>query len=165
MANTNWRNGFRPVGNAKISYFEVAGSQTFKVGDPVYLSSGGLVTIATTSTDSLCGIAAQDCASLAASTLVAVWADPEQIFEGQCAGTGTGATAVYTCATAGSCYDMTTTNGTGDWEINESASTEDNVKVVGIGTDPATGQTSADGANQRLRFKIHPESHQLAGVD
>lgn len=159
MANTDKPNGFRPVGrNPRMTAWISATSQTIAVGDMVYLDSAGKVTIATSSTADVMGVAASSVSSAAAETEILVYDDPMQRFEGQCSGSGALADP-YTCVTLTSCFDIEGT--TGIMEIDENASTYDIVKVVGVGTDPDTGEDSAVGANQRKVFIINQVHHQL----
>ena len=63
-----------------IMWLPIAASQTLTKGDFVILSSGQIAIALATSSE-LCGVIAQDCASLTAGTLVPVYANPETIFE------------------------------------------------------------------------------------
>lgn len=82
MGQTHNRYGAHPVdvASAKIRWLPVAATQTLTKGDFVILSSG-LVAIALADSAELVGAIAQDCASLATSTLVPVYADPDTEFE------------------------------------------------------------------------------------
>ncbi len=82
MAQSNNKYGFWPADgrNAKITYLPVAASQTLAVGDPVY-SNAGAITVAATTATTLCGVMAQPAVNLDTGTLVAVYADPDQLFE------------------------------------------------------------------------------------
>ena len=141
--------GFWPADgrNAKITYLPVASSQTLAVGDPVYLSSG-LVTVAATTATTLCGIMAQPAASLATSTLVAVYADPDQLFE--CTMDG-----VSSSVTAGTLVDIA--GATGAFILDSSNSTYDT--FLAIRSNP---QDSTAAALARWIVKIY--NHDLADI-
>jgi len=84
MGQSNNKYGAWPIDLAQASqglrWLPIAGSQTLTKGDFVILSSG-LVAIALANSAELCGVIAQDCASLTAGTLVPVYADPDTVFE------------------------------------------------------------------------------------
>jgi len=132
-------------------------SQSIKIGDVVYLSSAGRVTIAIASTSScILGVAASSVSSATADDYIYVYDHPLQVFEGQCSGNGALADP-YTTNSAAACFDLEGT--TGIMEINEDASSIDIFKVVGVGKDPVTGLDSAVGANQRKRVRFNPAIH------
>jgi len=160
MANTDRPNGFRAAtARPKIEQFEVAATQTITVGDMVVVDSNGQVTIAAAGASVACGVAASISASAAAGSAIQVYTDPEQVYEAQCSGTGTGVTAIYSTATSTACYDLEGT--TGIQEINEDSTSGDLIQVIGIGRDPGTGDISADGANQRFYCIINRTKNQL----
>lgn len=159
MANTDRPNGFRPVDEIyQPRKWPATASQTIAVGDMVYLDTAGRVTLAISTTADVLGVAATPVTSSSAGDDIFVYDDPMQHFEGQCSGNGALANP-YTCATLASCYDIEGT--TGIMEINEDATSIDIVKVIGVGTDPGTGEESAVGANQRKIFIINTIHHQL----
>lgn len=159
MANTDKPNGFRPVDEIyQPRKWPAAASQTIAVGDMVYLDSAGRVNIALSSTADVMGVAATPVASSSAGDDIFVYDNPAQHYEGQMSGNGALADP-YTCVTLTSCFDIE--GATGIMEINEDLSTYDIVKVIGVGTDPGTGEESAIGANQRKIFIINEIHHQL----
>jgi hypothetical protein len=79
-----------------------------------------------------------------------------QVFEGQTSGNGALADP-YTTRSSAACFALAGT--TGIHEINESSSTGDCFKIVGIGRDPATGEESAVGANQRKLCRLNLAKH------
>ena len=162
MANTDLPNGFKTATGAPYyppSPWNVAATQTIRVGDPVYIDAAGRIAIViSNSTTDFCGFAASASIAAAVDSRIMVWDNHAQVFEGQCSGNGALADP-FTCVTLTSCFDFTGT--TGIFEINESASSQDLIKVIGVGFDPVTGEESAVGANQRKRFIINPNHHQL----
>lgn len=164
MSNTDRPNGFRPVEghwNGAISVPHVwpaSSGATIARGDMVYLDSAGRIAIATSSTAAVIGVAATPVSAAAAGDSIWVFDDPNQVFEGQCSGSGALADP-YTCATSTSCFDLEGT--TGIMEINEDSSSYDIIQVIGVGYDPLTGEPSAVGTNQRKYFKINRAKHQL----
>jgi len=159
MANKDIPNGFKPIGRyAQQTLWPATASQTIVAGDMVFLDSAGRVSIATTSTAAVMGVAASSVVSSTAGDDIYVYDNPLQRFSGQCSGDGALADP-YTCFTSGSCFDIEGT--TGIMEINEDATTYDIVKVVGVGYDPLTGNSSEVGTNQRKIFIINPVKHQL----
>ena len=82
MGQSNNKYGAWPVEgtHAPIRWLPVASTQTLTKGDFVILSSGKIAIALATSAE-LCGVIAQDCASLTAGTLVPVYAYPHTIFE------------------------------------------------------------------------------------
>lgn len=160
MANVDSPKGFKPAVGAPYfppTKWGLTASETIAVGDMVYVTSAGRVSIATSSTSGyILGVAATSCSSATVDDPIYVWDNPNQLFEGQCSGSGALADP-YTCHTAASCFDLEGT--TGIQEINEDATTYDIIQVVGVAKDPVTGVDSAVGANQRKVFKINWTKH------
>ena len=151
MANPDGPNGFRAVetdsGQMAVRRYPVAASQTIAKGDAVFLSSG-LVTIAVATTPQLLGIAASAVTTTASpvratDTVMVYVATPGQIFEGQCSGSSTAALLGTSCDIEGT---------TGIMEINENATTEDVIHIVGWKSDE--DPKLALGANDIGRFII-----------
>ena len=161
MANTDLPNGFRPANNHPYyppHKYELTASQTIAVGDMVYLTSAGRVSIAlSTTADMLLGVAATPCTSSTVSDPIWVWDNPLQAVEGQCSGSGA-LLDPFTTGTLSACVGIE--GSTGIMEIDEDdTTTEEVVRFIGIGTDPVTGVESAIGANQRKIFQISPIKH------
>lgn len=159
MANTNLANGFRPAyGEAYYAphKWPLTASQTIAVGDVVYLSSAGRVTIATATTSGyFLGIAATPCTSSTVDDPIYVWDNPWQIFEGQSiAGL---LTDPYTTCSAATCFDLVAT--TGAMYINSAASSYNVFKIVGIGREPLTGEVSAVGSYMKQLCMFAPALH------
>lgn len=144
------RKGFMPLNpDAVIKWLPIAASQTLTKGDAVILSSG-LVAIAVAGSAALVGVVAQDCASLAASTLVPVWCDPEEDFIGL-------ADADSSSVTAGSEVDLV--GATGAMLLDVGASTTDVFKLQ-YQYDPEEDLTTA---SARWVFRIN--KHEFAQID
>jgi len=160
MANTDKPNGFRPVDEIyQPRKWPVAGSEAIAVGDIVALDAAGRVALVTTATTEVMGVAATPVlVTAAAGDDIFVYDNPLQHFEGQCSGSGALADP-YTHVTLASCFDMEGT--TGIMEIDEDDHATDLIKVIGVGTDPGTGEESAVGANQRKIFIFNVNHHQL----
>tara|TARA_R110002126_G_scaffold47086_2_gene131906 strand:+ start:70 stop:558 length:489 start_codon:yes stop_codon:yes gene_type:complete len=133
MANPDNPNGFKPVrtdsGQMAVVWYPVAASQTIAQGDAVILASG-LIEIAVLTSPQLLGVAASDVTttgSVTRANKVAVYvATPGQVFEGQCSGSSTAAILGTSCDIEGA---------TGVMEINENATTEDVIHIVGWRSD------------------------------
>lgn len=164
MANTDIPNGFLPTNkydSPKMTTYSTTGG--IKRRDMVYLTTAGTVAIATASTTAVLGVAAGTVPAGANGNTtddIQVWDDPDQEFVGQTSGTGAGMADVHDTSTAANAFDIEGT--TGIMEINEDSSAHDICMITGVGTDLATGDASADGANQRLKFVI--QKHQLSTV-
>lgn len=127
--------GARPANpDAKVRWLKIAGSQTLTKGDFVILSSG-LVQIALATSAELCGVVAQDCASLTAGTLVPVWADPSEEFL-------VIASADASSVTAGSEYDIS--GATGAMVMNVAASTYDVLVPLRMNPDDAVATAGSE---------------------
>jgi len=150
MANTDIPNGFsvssNQYGQAAVIHFPVAASQTIAKGDAVILASG-LVQIAVATSPQLLGIA--DAAITTSGsvdrddTVAVVVALPGIVFEGQCSGDSTAALVGTACDIEGA---------TGVMEVNENATTEDVIQVVGLRSDEDPEYTL--GTNDRVRFVV-----------
>lgn len=150
MANSDIPNGFtvssNHYGQAAVMHFPVAASQTIAKGDAVILASG-LVQIAVATSPQLLGIAAAAITTSGSvdrdDTVAVVVALPGIVFEGQCSGSSTAALVGTACDIEGT---------TGIMEVNENATTEDVIQVVGLKSDE--DPNLALGANDRVRFII-----------
>lgn len=152
MANTDNPNGFKLVshlsGVPQVFDFPVAASQTIAKGDAVILSSG-LVEIAVATSGQLLGVAMESVTTGASVTRaddrikVAVGC-PSNVFSGQCSGDSTAALVGTACDIEGT---------TGIMEVNENATTEDVIQVVGLQSDDDADLTL--GTNDRVYFVIH----------
>lgn len=101
----------------------VKAGQTFVIGDPLTMSLGQVRIIATVS-EAVVGIAAQNCASLTAGTVVKyVPTLPWIIFSAQTSGAMTSAMVMSLTDIEGS---------TGIFEVNENAVTYGNVRIIGV---------------------------------
>lgn len=150
MANPDTPNGFRPVrtdsGQSAVVFYPVAASQTIAKGDAVILASG-LVQIAVATSPQLLGVAASlkvTTGSVDRTDRIAVHvAIPGQVFEGQVSGDSTAALVGTTADIEGA---------TGVMEVNENASVEDVVNIVGLKSDE--DETLTLGTNDVVRFTI-----------
>lgn len=153
MGQSNNRYGAFPVDMAQasqgIKWLPIAGSQTLTKGDFVILSSG-LVQIALAASATLCGVIAQDCASLTASTLVPVYADPDTIFEVIADGDSS-------AIVAGNVRDII--GATGAMMMDADAQTTDVLKVIRANPDDTT---SSSYARWQVRINIHAFNPQAA---
>ena len=158
MANTSKAVGFKPAFGEQYHaphVWPLTASQTIAIGDVVYLSSAGTVTIATATTAGLfLGIAASPCTVSTVGDPIWVWDNPNQVFEGQ---VSTGAlTDPYTTASAAACWDLVAT--TGAMYVNTAASSYNVFKSVGVGREP-NGEISAAGAYQKQLVMFSPALH------
>lgn len=159
MANENKPTGFVAVMDENYHAphrWGCTASQTIAIGDVVYLSSAGRVTIATATTAGVfLGVAASAVTSATVDDYIYVWDHPWQVFEGQSI---SGAlTDPYTTRSADACFDLVAT--TGAMYINSAASSYNVFKVVGVGKDPVTGLDSVAGSYQRQRVIFNPALH------
>ena len=151
MANTDNPNGFSLAKNATgqpvIQSFAIAASQTITKGDAVILASG-LVQIAVATSGALLGVAQETITSGASVTraddriLVAV-GTPANIFEGQCSGDSAATSVGAECDIEGA---------TGVMQVNENASVEDVLQIIGLKSDVDADFTI--GTNDRVFFTI-----------
>ena len=157
MANVDIPNGFKPRrSDPQVSWHPVAASQTLVFGDPVLLDTAGRIIIAVeNSSAALIGAMAGDSASAAVDTLVPVFDDPEEVFVAQFDGAPT-RTAIYTTRASAACFDLK--GSTGVFEINEAASSQDIVKVVGFPQSLPNGNDNdltAANALGYIKFEKH----------
>jgi len=167
MANVNRPNGFRPAGGYPYyapKVWPVAAAMTIAIGDAVIEDGAGRVSIGLANSGTILGVAATPVTASDVDDDIWIFDNPDQVFEGQCSGNGALAD-VNTCRTTANAFDIEGT--TGIMEINEDASTEDVVKVLGTGVDPVTGIESKVGANQRKVFiwNIHALRRAATSVD
>jgi len=123
----------------------VEAAQTFAQGDLLDLNSSGQIELATASSGALIGVAAAASAAQADGTQVPVYADPDQLFEGQCSGT-------FAITLIGNAVDIEGT--TGIMEINENAITKGVVQIIDYPRNGPDGNPQTVGANSRVFFKI-----------
>lgn len=150
MANPNNPNGFRPVrtdsGQMAVVWYPVAASQTIAAGDAVILASG-LVQIGLATSGALLGVAASaivTTGSVTRADKVAVYVGtPGTVFEGQCEGDSAATSVGATCDIIGA---------TGAMEVDENASVEDVLCIVGLKSDE--DPKLALGTNDIVRFVI-----------
>lgn len=143
MANVDNPNGFKfeksLTGHAEYWRGYLAGSQTIAVGDAI-IASSGRVAIAVATSGSLLGVAASPCTSSTQDDEILFYpAAPWMVFSGQCSGTYA-RTIDWT--------DVDIEGTTGIMEVNENATTEQVVKVIGI------LDGSEIGANSRVLFIV-----------
>ncbi len=150
MANPDAPNGFTPIrsdsGQSAVVWYPVAASMTIAKGDMLILASG-LVEIAVATSPALLGVAATAIVtggSVTRADKVGVYVGTAgQVFEGQCSGDSV-ATSV------GAQADIE--GATGAMEVNENASVEDVICIVGLRSDEDPKLTI--GTNDRVRFVI-----------
>jgi len=150
MANTDIPNGFRvssnQYGQAAVMHFPVAASQTITKGDAVILATG-LVQIGVLTSPQLLGIANNSLTTggsvTRADTISVTVALPGIIFEGQCSGDSAAALVGTACDIEGA---------TGIMEVNENATTEDVIQIVGLKSDEDPKLTL--GTNDIVRFVV-----------
>ena len=151
MANTDIPNGFKvehnQYGQAAVVHFPMAASKTITKGDAVILASG-LATIGVATSPQLLGIAAESKTTTATvtrtgDTLAVVVALPGIVFSGQCSGDSAANLVGTACDIEGA---------TGVMEVNENATTEDVIQIVGLSSDKSNDLTL--GTNDRVEFII-----------
>jgi hypothetical protein len=135
---------------AGIKWLPIASSQTLTKGDFVILSSG-LVTIAAANDAPLAGVIAQDCASLDASTLVPVYADPNTKFM-------VIADAASNGIVSGDVHDIV--GSTGAMMLDVGGTTTDVLKVVRH--VPCSDDNTAAYARMEVLINIHEYHPQAA---
>ena len=147
MANNDNPNGFLFRKNGQggttplILRGIVATGQTIKKGDAIILASG-LIQIAVATSPLIYGFANESVTSSAAGAKLGfIPAAPGYIFSGQCSGTATQ-------AMLGTAVDIEGT--TGIMEINENATTEKVLQLVGVDPDVE----NALGLNARMLFTV-----------
>ena len=152
MANVDNPNGFQfaysETGYVQMASGTVAASNTIAAGDAIVVSdqTAGQIMIALSSTALILGVAAEAVVvgAGATDTIMFYPANPWMIFEGQCSGTYAD-TIQYTAV------DIEGT--TGIMEVNENATTETVVYILGKVGD------SAVGANTRVLFRFIRSSY------
>jgi len=150
MANSNIPNGFsvssNQYGQDAVKSFPVAASQTITKGDFVVLASG-LIEIAVLTSPQLLGIAAHDITTTGSvdrnDTLAVTVALPGIVFEGQASGSSTAALIGEACDIEGA---------TGIMEVNENATTEDVLQIIGFRSDEDPNYEL--GLNDRIRVVV-----------
>lgn len=152
MANADKANSFRYVrsltGQMVPVDMAIAASQTIAKGDPVIDNGSGLVAIATATSGALLGIAAEAVTSTGSVTRaddrIAIYPGVDTaIFDGQCSGDSV-ATLVAT--------DVDIEGSTSAFEVNENATTEQVIRIVGLVSDKAPDLDI--GTNDRVYFII-----------
>jgi hypothetical protein len=134
MGQSNNKYGAWPINdNAPITWLPIKTTQTLTKGDFVILSSGQ-VAIALANSAELCGVIAQDCASLTAGTLVPVYADPETDFEVIC-------DAISSGTTPGAAHDIV--GSTGAMMLDVGASTYDVLTIKKFNPEDSTAAAYA----------------------
>ena len=141
MANTDNPHGFNVAYTLNgappcIKKYTVS-SQTITKGDAV-IHAAGLAAIALAASPALLGVATHSVASTDTELLVAV-GDTNTVFEGQCSGSSA-------VALQGTAVDIEGT--TGIMEVNEDATTEKVIQIIGLHPNDAIG------ANGRVYFQI-----------
>lgn len=144
MANTDNPNGFKFVkslyGEAILDSVVLAG--TVAKGDALVFASG-TATIALSSSGTIHGVAAE--AGISGETILFYPALPGYVFEGQCSGTYAAASHLH--------VDVDLEGTTGIQEVNEDATTEKVVHIIGYNSN------SAIGANTRVQFTFPRSSY------
>jgi len=158
MANVDNPNGFyldySMTGHSELvtgDIYKAAAALTITAGDAVIedASTAGKVDIAASNSGLLLGVSAETNAwtaaqALAGDDILFYPAVPWLVFNGQCSGTYALTKRYYACDIEGS---------TGAMEVNEDATTESVIYI--IGEDP----NSAIGANTRVKFTIIRSSY------
>jgi hypothetical protein len=127
-------------GPPHLKKFKEGGTQTFKEGDPVKLSSGVIV-IATDGND-ITGIAAKKASGTSAADCYVYVVTPEQVWSASTSGTPATATHV------GNGYDLASFTAGNNTVV--SLSTTTNKDVICVGLDPR--DTAASGSRILVRF-------------
>jgi len=146
MANIDHPSGFVPYDqdsktSATIHWYEFIDAASIAQGDAVIVDDGdaGYVKIALADSGVLLGVAATPAVGGTAGR-IAVYDDPSTIFVGQCSGDSAQALVNTACDIEGT---------TGIMEVNENATTEDVVRIVGLHPNDEIG------TNGRVLFKIN----------
>ena len=155
MANLDCPNGFYAIGSLEGKLpqeFEglvQSSSGAIAIGDPLF-QANGYIRVATANDGQLIGVS--NCEVPVSTTEVQkvfFYGAPDTMFEGQCSGTLTQAMIWERCDIEGS---------TGIFEINENATTEDVVQILGL----MPYDNNAVGANAKVKFII--KRHQLGNL-
>jgi len=159
MANTNDPFGALPIKTegkeSRVTYFPKASGAAIAPGDFVIANSSGLVTIATNS-GALLGVAAEYKASSDTSD-IAVYADPEQVFEIQADGDLQQTDVFMNAAITATALDATLKQSKQSLAIPTSSTATVQLKVLGLSEKPL----AAWGSYARVRCKIN--NHLLKG--
>ena len=146
MANVDNANGFTFIkaigGRGELWKGTLEISNTIAKGDALIVSNtAGQVEIAVDTSPQIIGIAAEDKVTGAGATAEILYypALPNYVFEGQCSGT-------FAATMINTAVDIE--GATGVMEVNEDATTEDVIQIIGV--DPNT----EIGANSRVQFLI-----------
>lgn len=150
MANSDIKNGFtvssNQYGQDAVKEFPVAASQTITKGDFVILASG-LIQIALATSPQLLGIAAHDITTGGSvdrnDVLKVTVALPGIVFEGQGSGSSVASLIGGACDIEGA---------TGIMEVNENATTEDVLQIIGFRSDEDPNYEL--GLNDRIRVVV-----------
>ena len=150
MANSDIPNGFsvssNQYGQDAVKHYPVAASQTIAKGDAVILVAG-LVQIAVLTSPQLFGVADSDITTSGSvtrdDTVAVTVALPGIVFEGQASGSTVASLIGTACDIEGA---------TGIMEVNENATTEDVLQIVGFRSDEDPNYEL--GLNDRIRFVI-----------
>ena len=145
MANIDNANGFKLISSGSqgpvMASRALASAQTIAKGDAVIDDGNGLVAIAIATSPHLLGVSIAGGTTASLTDLKFVAAVPWNIFEGQCSGT-------YTATMRFTAVDIE--GATGVMEVNENATTEDVIQI--IGENPS--QDTVVGLNSRVWFII-----------
>jgi hypothetical protein len=145
MANIDNPNGFKLISSGtqgpQIVSRALAATQTIAKGDAVIDDTNGLVAIAVATSPLLLGVSVAGGTTASLTNLKFAPGVPWNVFEGQCSGT-------YTATMRFSAVDIEGT--TGIMEVNENATTEDVIQIVGENPD----QDTPVGLNSRVYFII-----------
>lgn len=164
MANSNAPFGFRPAkapaGNVFTNKYKCQNAVRFLEGDLVVLSADGYIDRANSSTAQILGaVAASDPATVSSSTVreVAVYDDPNQLFEAQCD------SGAFAQTNIGERFLLGSESGSGILsaqvvDITGGASASQALQVVAL--SPAAGNTT--GAYAKVLVKIM--NHQLGDL-
>lgn len=152
MGQSHNKYGAHPVdveqARTGIKWLPIAASQTLTKGDFVILSSG-LVAIALANSAELCGVIAQDCASLSSGTLVPVYASPDTVFE-------VIADADSSSAVAGNALGIVGTTGAMMLDIGDDNSTD---VLTLLRANPSDSTSSA-----YARWQVKISKHAFADI-
>ena len=144
-AQAHNRKGAFPLNpHARVNKYKIASSQTLTRGDFVILSSNQ-VAVALANSGALHGVIAQDCASLAANTLVEVWDDPDEQFVVRCDGS-------MASALAGATRDIQ--GATGAMQLDADATSTNVVKLIKQ-AEPTLEDNTAAGVQWVVRINLH----------
>jgi hypothetical protein len=137
--------GFRPLhpDDARIGHYPIKTGQTLAVGDPVILDSGQVAVAVAASSTELLGVIAEPCSSKTAGDLVAVWDDPDTLFQARVSADASSVAIGYHADLSGT---------TGEFEVNVSASSQDLFTFMGC---LPSETSSTAGALCKVRINKH----------